>query len=115
MKNELEWYAMYWSWNEKRLQYENVIREDLIKDVKKAIRENKSYDEIKDKVRLNLMYHFWSKCEWEMIVTDLALADEREEKIDVYFQLCPNLDRITEYLITNLAPRKKNKILKKNT
>lgn len=107
---KLEWYAFMQGFNDDKLVYTNVIRQDLIEEVKKAIKKNLNYDEIKEIVKTNLMYHYWSKSEYEVIVSSWAKKDF-EEKIDVYYQLEPNIDRITQYLIRNIAPIKSKKII----
>ena len=70
-----------------------MIRDDLIEDVKKA---KKKGNDIKEVVKRNLMWRYWSKCEWEYVIQDLW--GNLEEKQDVWFQVGMNLDRITEYI-----------------
>ena len=55
------------------------------------------------------MWYYWSKSEWEILVSDLHLHTPKHkiEKIDIYYQLEPNLDRITEYMINNLTTKKR--------
>ena len=49
------------------------------------------------------MYYYWSKSECEIQVAGL-LAEKEEEfkKIDIWYQLEPNLDIITDYIIKTL-------------
>lgn len=109
---KLEWYAFYQESNTNKLKYANVLYDRLIDNVKKLIRKNADYDEIKKEIDISLMSRYWSRCEYEVVVSNWAGKDF-EQKIDVYYQLQPNLDRITEYVIRELAPRKCNEILKK--
>lgn len=108
---KLEWYAFYQETNESKLKYANVLYDRLIERVKKLIRKNADYDEIKKEIDICLMSRYWSRCEYEVIVSNWTGKDF-EQKIDVYWQLQPNLDRITEYVIKELAPRKSKEILK---
>lgn len=48
------------------------------------------------------MYHYWSKCEHEILVGDLFTEEDDFKKIDAYRQIEMNLDRITEYVINEL-------------
>lgn len=96
-KKKLEWYAFMQDFNDNKLVYTNVIREDLIERIKKC----NTYDEVKQQVRIELMSHYWSRSEYEVVVSNW-IGKDMEEKIDVWFQLEPNLDRITEYLIRNI-------------
>ena len=111
MKKDLNWYAFYWDCNSNSLERTDVIHSDLIDDVKKAIKKGQDFNQIKEIIRCNLMWYYWSKSEWEVLVSDLHMREDspkyKVEKIDVYYQLEPNLDRITEYMINNLTPRKR--------
>lgn len=112
---KLEWYAFdqacFDGTGVGRLEYINVIRERYIESMKKLIKKNATYEEIKDDLRGWLIHDFWGKAEYEVIVSNWSGYDF-EEKIDVWYQLEPNLDRITEYMIRELAPRKCEGILK---
>lgn len=115
---KIEWYAfcnVSYSGlvtNPGKLQYVNVIRQDLIDRVKKLIRKNADYEEIKKEIDASLMCDYWSKSEYEVIVSNWT-GPKFEQKIDIYYQLQPNIDRITEYLIKEIAPRKYKDILNK--
>lgn len=115
---KLEWYAFnnisFCGPVDKKgkLEYINVIRQDLIDRVKKLIKKNADYEEIKKEIDASLMYDYWSKSEYEVIVSNWTGPDF-EQKIDIYYQLQPNIDRITEYMIRELAPRKCKDILNK--
>lgn len=107
---KLKYYAFYYDFNGKKLCRTNVIRDDLIERVKYMVRTNKTYNEIREQVRLELMYHYWCKSEYEVIVCDLHKR-EYNEKIDMWYQIEPNLDLIVKELIRYVAPRKYKKIL----
>ena len=100
-KVKLEWYAFRYDFNTKQLQIFNVMQDDLIEDIEKAYRKKllKDLNSLKDMIRVWAAYHYWSKAEHEVIVSSL-FADNNSEgvKIDVYYQLEMNLDRITEYV-----------------
>lgn len=108
MKKKLEWYAFMHDLNDNKLTRINVLHEFLITRVKKSIKNGSSYDEIKEEVRIILMSRYRARCEYEYIVSDLFDKDlEKGIKADVWYQLEPNLDRIVEYLISNLTPKSK--------
>ena len=114
VKKELKWYALYWDSNEKALKTTNVVHEALIDEVKKAIKKGYDYVTIRNIVKSYLVWRYWSKSEWEVIVSPLFTrnAEEDEVKIDIWTQLEPNLDVITEYLITNLTPKRRKQNVK---
>lgn len=59
----------------------------------------KNYIELREFIKTELMYHYWSKAEHEIIVSPLfSHKEEQEYKIDVWAQVSPNLDVITRYV-----------------
>ena len=57
------------------------------------------------------MYYFWSKCEYEIIITCWPKWDKfKEEKIDVYSQLNLNWDKFVNYIWENKKEILKNEI-----
>lgn len=97
IKKNLEWYAFIQDFNGNKLRYINVIDDELIESVKKC----NTYEEVKKEIRLELMHHYWSRSEYEVVVTNWC-GKEMEQKIDVWYQIEPNLDRLTEYMIRNI-------------
>ena len=55
-----------------------------------------------NEVRSELMYYFWSKCEWEIVITDWP-SGKAEYKTDVFYQVKLNWDAFCGYLMGNLA------------
>lgn len=52
-----------------------------------------------DKVRSLLRYYFWSKCEWEVIVSAWPPSEMvQEQKLDVFDQIDMNWERFGEYV-----------------
>ena len=45
------------------------------------------------------MYHFWSKCEWEIIITDWPTSGKVEEKIDAFDQVMLNWPIFCAYIL----------------
>ena len=66
-------------------------------------------DELRTFIDRYFSYHYWAKCEWEFIATDWPNGDGdgRPQKIDVYHQLEPNIDLITEIFWENLKDKLK--------
>lgn len=104
---KLEWYAMDYNWNKKEVEFINVLRSDLVERIQNGMKK-KDYSidkkienlrDLKTVVQRELMYNYWSKAEYEITVGDLfPKTIEELEKISVYDQLEPNLDRIVEYI-----------------
>lgn len=64
------------------------------KAYKKCVGEKDAFAE---EVRRELMYYYWSKCEWEIIIKGFII-DGKERKIDVYEQVMLNWDEFIKYL-----------------
>ena len=78
--------------------------------------EVRTKEQCKKFIDQTFRYHFWAKCEWEFIALDWpyrnTINDSRPVKIDVYDQLEPNLQVITE-LVWNYIEPKVNKLIEK--
>lgn len=66
----------------------------LCQYIPKILKESKSRDDFRQLLNSELMYYFWSKCEYEYLIDG--------HKIDVYDQLKGNLDFLCDYIIDNL-------------
>jgi len=101
---KLEWYAFRYDSNIDKLKFINVLygmEEEIAKKVRKGNKDTwkpvYDYETFKEWLKCELMYHYWSKAEHEVIITDLFNTNI-EEKHDIWWQLEPNLDRIAEYI-----------------
>lgn len=114
LKNPPKFYAFYHSFNGDELKPYNIITESLIKDMVKNVGkkyydlDTSKYDVLDSKKKFmrllehELMYRYWSKCEWEFICSNWTGKDF-EQKVDVYDQLKPNLEVIADLLINALC------------
>ena len=94
----LEWKVYYHDFNRKEIVPYNVFEHgSFLEDCKKNARKNsKDFYLFCDRLQRDLMYWFWSKCEWEIVLKPwVGIA--REEKIDVYDQVMLNWDQFCKY------------------
>lgn len=57
--------------NTKKIEVYNIFDHASFKrDVQEAYTTCKTQKEFVEKLKRTLMYYFWSKCEWEVIITD---------------------------------------------
>ena len=61
----------------------------------------KTFDEFKEFVERKSMWRFWSRCEYEIILTDWPPSGV-EEKWDIHRQILMNIDIVTEILMENV-------------
>lgn len=118
MKNKtakIEWYALYYNINSRKLESINIIRRAMIEDVYKQIKSKniQSRAELREYLRKEFMYRYWSKSEYEILVTDWPpvtktidkenwVSEKSLVKIDIYDQIKDNLDNITDLFILKM-------------
>lgn len=105
----LDWKVLRYDFNNHKINNYNIFgtSDSYEKQLKKARRKKEftNYEELKEYLRKDFLYHFWSKSECEILVGSLSSNLNELEKIDIYRQLEMNLDRITEYIIKELKFR----------
>lgn len=93
----MEWYVYIYDINSRTMRKYNVLarREDAIRKFKK---KSNSIEEFSKMLRSEMMYYYWSKAEWEIIISAWCGGDGSEEaKIDVFDQLQMNWDAFVNY------------------
>ena len=108
MEKKLEWYALNYDFNKKKLYNLNIFNnirfsESVKRDIYEYQMNNFTYDEFKESIRIGLMSAFWSKREYELFIGDAFDTNiDNYEKIDVYSQVLPNLDILVDYILSNI-------------
>ena len=103
----LEWNVYVGGFNSREIEVDNVFDHGgFMDDVKKAARKYKDTerDKFEEAVRTSLMYYFWSKCEWEIIIDHWPQHEGwHDKKIDVFDQVQLNWPVFCEYLWSHRA------------
>lgn len=73
----------------------------LINQYKETKKKPKTFEEFKEFVDKKSLYQFWSRCQYEIILTDWPNQQD-EKKIDVYQQIKMNIDIITTILMNSV-------------
>jgi len=100
----LSWKVWYGDFNSGRIETDDVFDHPGFRDdCRKAARKYaKDKDAFAEAVRKSLMYYFWSKCEWEIILSHWPPSEHssrfRAEKIDVYDQIMLNWEIFIDYV-----------------
>lgn len=103
-KVNLKWNVLMHDFNSDKIVYHNVLDDDyLIDSLKKAIKKEEvvSYDDVKSFLSSKFKARYWSRTEYEILVSGLFDRDKKY-KIDIWYQLEMNIDNITEYVINKL-------------
>lgn len=97
--SNLEWYVLNYDFNKKQIVNYNVmngIAEFVNKKIKRGIIHDKKT--LKEYLKKEFMHNYWSRREYEILVSDLTNQDA--EKIDIWRQIEMNLDQIVDYVNT---------------
>lgn len=115
--------------NERKIKEYNIFNHGrFYEDVKKNLKKCKTKDEFASEFKRDLQYYFWSKCEWEIVLTTfpthvtkeelnrlnseftekteqyghepyyVGVDLDIEEKIDAYQQCMMNFEILTDYV-----------------
>jgi hypothetical protein len=95
----ITWNVVYYDLNEKDFGIYNVLNPSILNEIKERTKHIDNRKEFSEEVSLICMYHFWSKCEWEIVLREWCGGDNAKEmKVDVYDQLVMNWNRFIDYL-----------------
>lgn len=96
--SDLEWYVLHWDFNKKKIVNLNILGDYFKKSLEIELKAGHIYDKsiLKEYLKTYFMYHYWSKTEYEFLVSDVH--EDEYEKIDIWRQIEPNLNNIVEYI-----------------
>jgi len=108
-KKELVWNVFVDDFNGRKIQVYNIFHHGgFYADVKKYAKKYKDdREKFEEEIKRSLMYYYWSKCEWEIILSGWPPKDDfDEEKVDVYDQVMLNWEIFINYLWENRSSAK---------
>ena len=102
-ENEIRWNMFYHNCNSRSIETFNVFEHGSFREyVKQAAKKYQSKEDFAKQLRSEVMYYFWSKCEWEVLVTPWVSPRESEKKkVDVCWQIMNNWDVFVDYTWAN--------------
>lgn len=106
-RKDLVWNVYVSNFNTGKIETHNVfdhwrVWEDLCKAARKYRDSERPLFE--EEVRKTMMYYYWSKCEWEVIIDHWPRNERmKDEKVDVYDQVRLNWGIFLDYLWENRA------------
>ena len=131
-KYNLFYYVYVENINKRKIEKYNVLNDGIIEEILKRTKDKKDKKSFSEEVESIIMYHYWSRSEWEIILTDwpthikleelqrlnrevarhiekydkgpysVAANLSVEEKIDVYDQVMMNWNIFIDYVWGNL-------------
>lgn len=102
-------YVLNWDFNTDNLVEYDVLPyfRNCYNNLNKSKRPSTA-EEWKEFVKGNGMYMFWSRCQYEIIVTGWP-QQKNEVKVDVWQQIKMNMDLIVKILMEEFDKKKKDK------
>lgn len=93
----IEWYVYYHDSNAQKIIKWNIFNHrSFKKEVDVLLNEKIDKEDFSEKLKREVMYYFWSKGEYEIILSPwTGRADDI--KIDVYDQIMMNFNRFVDY------------------
>lgn len=100
----MKWNVYVYDFNQNKIEVYNIFKHgSFMEDIKKAYRECKSKDEFAEQLKKAFRYYYWSKCEWEVIISPwLGRKNSCDLKIDVYSQVANNWHVFLDYVYNNI-------------
>lgn len=101
IKQKLVWNVYRQSRDGTRFEAFNIFdhssfRESVMKTIRKY-RRSETRAEFVEEIKGDLMYYFWCKSEYELILRQWV-GRECEQKVDIFSQVYLNWDRFIDYL-----------------
>lgn len=98
----IEFKVIVWDFNAKKVEYY-----DIMPYLRRSWEEEHNnfsltFDGIKEFILRVSRYQFWSRCQYEVVVTGFPEDGKNSQKIDVYDQIESNLDIITNLFLDYL-------------
>lgn len=59
------WTALYYNNNKKAIEMYDVVDKDFLIELKQ---KNRTFDKFEKALKSEIQYHYWSKCQWELII-----------------------------------------------
>lgn len=99
VKKKLEWNVFYYDFNRRKIDTYNIFDHGgFVKYVKEAINKYKDKESFAEQLKTELLYYFWSKAEYEVLLSPWIGDEKAAVKIDVYKQVMLNFDVFLDYV-----------------
>ena len=99
----MEWNVFYYNLNNKKIETTNIFKHGCFTEyVNKHLKECNRKEEFADKLRSELRYYFWSKAEYEVVISPWYGGVHTDDiKIDIYDQVMNNWPIFLDYVWSN--------------
>lgn len=96
----MEWNVFYHNMNAQEITVFNIFKHGgFMKDVEKLSKECTDKETFAKELKSSLMYFFWSKSEYEIIISPWCGGrNTKDKKVDIYSQVMLNWDKFVDYV-----------------
>lgn len=96
----MHWYVYRYNINTRAIEAFNIFDHcSFNRSVEKILENNQDYEEFAIKLRNELIYYFWCKSEYEIVITAWCGGNGDEaRKIDIYSQVMNNWGTFSHYV-----------------
>lgn len=102
----MEWYVYRYNINSRKVERFNIFNHgSFSEDFEKLRQKGLERDGFAEELNRLLMYYFWSKYEYEVVVGELTdRQNKAEEKVDIYDQVRMNWQQFLDYVTGRASP-----------
>lgn len=99
----MRWNVFYYDINAQKIRTFNIFDHGgFRKDVEKHLKKCANKDEFAEELKSSLMYFFWCKSEYEIIISPWCGGrNTKDIKVDIYTQVMNNWDVFVDYVWNN--------------
>ena len=96
---DLKWNVYKYNFNTKKIELFNVFQHDRFSEsLKKLLKKYKNKSDFSEQLKKELMYYFWCKYEYEIIISSFPYKENNEIKVDIYSQIMNNYNLFVDYI-----------------
>lgn len=109
----LVWNVFYHDIYKQKIETFNIFNHFRFNEnTQKNLKEIKNKDEFAEKLKSDLMYYFWCKSEYEVIISPWCGGkDTKDVKVDIYTQVMNNWEIFLNYVWDSKKCRKKKEAI----
>ena len=89
-KMNLKWNVYRENWNSQKIETFNIFDHSrFYESVKKALEKFDNKEEFSEEIRKDLLWCYWSKCEWETVITSFPprIAKDEIDRLNAEFKV----------------------------
>ena len=96
----MKWNVFYYDINRRKINTFNIFEHgSFYRYIQKHLSDFKTKESFGKRLKSELMYYFWAKSEWEILISPWCGGDRERDavKVDVYEQVMQNFDVFLDY------------------